>query len=255
MAIIMDGNGRWAKKKLKPRSYGHVKGTRVAKDVIHECSKIGIKYLTLYAFSQENWKRPSLEVHFLMKLLKKYLSKETNNLVKENIHFQVLGEVHRLPLDVQEQLKDSMLRTSHCTGLRLVFALSYGSRQEIALASRAIAQKVKDGELQVEEINESVFEAHLGTFGLPDPDFVLRTSGEVRVSNFLLWQSAYSEFYFSPLLWPEFTLKDLHQALAIYSKRDRRFGTISEKKEEGSVKSAQDFAEPMPGADSFNVID
>lgn len=254
MAIIMDGNGRWATKKLKPRSFGHVKGTRVAKDIIHECSRLGMKYLTLYAFSQENWNRPSLEVHFLMKLLKKYLSRETDNLIKENIHFEVLGDTHRLPNDVQLQLKGSMERTAHCTGLHLVFALSYGSRQEITSAAREIAEKVKRGELDIEAINEALFESHLGTFGTPDPDFIIRTSGEMRISNFLLWQSAYSEYYFSPLLWPEFTIKDLHIALEDYSRRERRFGKVEGSSSLTSLSSSSTISSAATTADKLHVI-
>lgn len=230
LAIIMDGNGRWAKKRFKPRSFGHVKGTRVAKDIIHECSRMGIEHLTLYAFSQENWMRSSVEVQFLMKLLKKYLRKETHNLVKENIRFTVLGELEQLPLDVREQIQDSIQATSGCSGLHLVFALSYGSRQEITNGVREIAEKVKSGEIDPREISEATVHAHLGTYGTPDPDFIIRTSGEKRISNFLLWQAAYSELYFSPLLWPDFKIHDLKLALEDFAARERRFGR-SEKTE------------------------
>ncbi len=220
----MDGNGRWAKKRRKPRYFGHVKGTRVAKDIIHECSRMGIKHLTLYAFSKENWQRPTLEVHFLMKLLQKYLARETKNLIKENIRFSVLGETDSLPKDVQVQLAQSIQATSECTGLQLVFALSYGSRQEITEAVRKIASLVELGEISCSEITEETVEKYLGTSGTPDPDFVIRTSGEQRISNFLLWQSAYSEFYFSPLLWPDFQISDLYAAITEYGLRERRFG-------------------------------
>jgi undecaprenyl diphosphate synthase len=226
LAIVMDGNGRWAKLKRKPRHYGHVKGTQVAKQIITECSRLGIKHLTLYAFSTENWFRPSFEVSFLMSLLKKYLRKETQNLVKENIRFSVLGDLQRLPVDVQKQIDVSMKLTSQCTGLHLAFALSYGSRQEIVLATQEIAKRVAAGQLVADEIDESLFESFLGTHGTPDPDLLIRTSGELRVSNFLLWQIAYSEFYFSDILWPDFTKATLHEAILDFSGRDRRFGKV-----------------------------
>lgn len=226
LAIVMDGNGRWAKLKRKPRHFGHVKGTKVAKEIITECSKMGLEHLTLYAFSTENWLRPSFEVSFLMALLKKYLKKETQNLVKENIRFSVLGDLNRLPVDVQDQIAQSMKATSHCTGLQLTFALSYGSRQEIVLAAQSIAEKIAAGTLKPEAIDEALFESHLGTSGTPDPDLLIRTSGEQRISNFLLWQIAYSEFYFSDILWPDFTIPALHAAILDYSLRDRRFGKV-----------------------------
>lgn len=224
LAIIMDGNGRWAKQRLKPRYFGHVKGTRVAKDIIHECSKMGLKNLTLYAFSNENWNRPTIEVQFLMKILKRYLEKETQNLIRENIRFSVLGETDRLPKNVQEQLSRSIQLTSKCTGLHLVFALSYGSRQEITEAMKKIASKVAAGEITPSEITERTIQHHLGTSEMPDPDFIIRTSGEQRISNFLLWQSAYSELYFSQLLWPDFKISDLHLAMMEFGRRERRFG-------------------------------
>ncbi len=228
LAIVMDGNGRWAKLKRKPRHYGHVKGTQVAKEIITECSRIGIKHLTLYAFSTENWFRPSFEVGFLMALLKKYLKKETQNLVKENIRFSVLGDLDRLPADVQKQIHESMKQTSNCDGLRLTFALSYGSRQEIVKATKEIAAKVALGQLTVDEVDEVVFADHLGTQGTPDPDLLIRTSGEQRISNFLLWQIAYAEFYFSNVLWPDFKKSDLHSAILEFSRRERRFGKVDQ---------------------------
>lgn len=233
LAIVMDGNGRWAKSRRKPRHYGHVKGTKVAKDIITECSRMGIQYLTLYAFSTENWLRPSFEVGFLMTLLKKYLKKETQNLVKENIRFCVLGDVGRLPADVQKQIELSMQATQGCTGLKLAFALSYGSRQEIVNAVQAIAHQVQAGKISPDQINEAVVESCLGTHGTPDPDLLIRTSGEKRISNFLLWQIAYSEFYFSETLWPDFTKVSLQEALLDYSLRERRFGKVSANHVEG----------------------
>lgn len=226
LAIIMDGNGRWAQLRNHPRTYGHIKGTRVAKNIITECSKIGIKNLTLYAFSAENWLRPKAEVNFLMKLLQRYLKKETENLVKENIKFSVIGNLTNVPKDVLFAIDQALKATSKCTGLHLVFALGYGSRQEITQAVQSIAEKVKSGELNPSDINESTLNSHLETFPMPDPDLIVRTSGELRLSNFLLWQAAYSEFYFTDKLWPDFKKSDLHEALKDYSQRQRRFGRV-----------------------------
>jgi undecaprenyl diphosphate synthase len=226
LAIIMDGNGRWAEQRGRVRSYGHVKGTRVAKTIIQECSRLGIKHLTLYAFSTENWLRPQAEVGILMTLLKKYLKRETHNLLKENIRFSIIGDRSQLPTDVAEAIDSSITATAACTGLQLTFALSYGSRQEIAEAVRQIAQKVAAGALRPEDINLETISHNLQTHGTPDPDLILRTSGEKRLSNFLLWQSAYSEFSFSEKLWPDFTKRDLSEVLLEFKNRERRFGQI-----------------------------
>lgn len=226
VAMIMDGNGRWAGLRNKPRTYGHIKGTRVAKKMITECSRLGIKYLTLYAFSTENWFRPQTEVSLLMKLLKRYLARETENLVKENIRFTIIGDLENLPTDTVQAIESAMLATEKCSGLRLIFALSYGSRQEITEMVKAIAQKVQNQEIAVSEIDEVVIQEHLFTYPTPDPDLIIRTSGEKRLSNFLLWQAAYSEFYFADTLWPDFTKSDLYQALESYSLRQRRFGKL-----------------------------
>lgn len=231
LAIIMDGNGRWAQSRNKPRTYGHIKGTRVAKKIITECSKIGIKHLTLYAFSTENWFRPQLEVNFLMKLLQRYLIKETKNLIRENIRLNIIGDISKLPYPVWLTLRDSIKATENCTGLELVFALSYGSRQEITRAVQKISEKVKEGLLSPEDIDESVIHSFLYTSFLPDPDLIIRTSGEMRLSNFLMWQAAYSEFYFSETLWPDFSVENLHEALNNFLKRKRRFGKIEEQNE------------------------
>lgn len=228
----MDGNGRWARMRGKPRTYGHVKGTRVAKKIITECSRAGIQYLTLYAFSTENWLRPQSEVGLLMKLLRRYLRRETENLVKENIRFSVIGELDSLPSDTMQAIESAMKATAQCTGLRLIFALSYGSRQEITETIRKIANKIQKGELQAADIDEVVVYQHLSTFPTPDPDLIIRTSGEQRLSNFLLWQAAYSEFIFSQCLWPDFTKKDLFLALEDYSQRQRRFGKLKLSDEE-----------------------
>lgn len=227
IGIIMDGNGRWAQMRSRPRTYGHVKGTRVAKKIITECSDIGVKTLTLYAFSTENWLRPHAEVSFLMTLLRRYLKKETENLVKKNIRFTVIGDLTRLPLDLLKSIDFAIERTSKCTGLQLVFAVSYGSRAEIAEAVRAIAQKVEKGLLKSEEIDEQTVDSHLSTYPAKDPDLIIRTSGECRLSNFMMWQAAYSELYFTSVLWPDFSISDLHKALETFKNRERRFGGLS----------------------------
>lgn len=224
LAIIMDGNGRWAQAQGHSRIYGHIKGTRVAKKIITECSKLGIQYLTLYAFSTENWLRPQAEISFLMKILRKYLNKEAANLVRENIRFTVIGEIDRLPADVIASIQKTMRATQECTGLNLVFAISYGSRQEITQAVRKLAQRVHDGDLNPEQIDAALIESALNTYGMPDPDFIIRTSGEKRISNFLLWQAAYAELFFSDTFWPDFTTVDLMTALKEFAMRCRRFG-------------------------------
>ena len=227
LAIIMDGNGRWAKSRGKPRTFGHIKGARVAKQIITACADKGIAHLTLYAFSSENWLRPQSEVSFLMLLLRRYLKKETENLVRKNIRFDVIGDMTRLPEDIVSAIDYTQNRTKNGTGLRVTFAISYGSRQEIADAVKHLAIDVKSGALGPDEISEQTLERYLQTYPTPDPDMIIRTSGEKRLSNFLLWQAAYSEFYFSDTLWPEFTVADLDLAIAQYLKRERRFGTVS----------------------------
>ncbi|KYG68866.1 di-trans,poly-cis-decaprenylcistransferase [Bdellovibrio bacteriovorus] len=227
IAIIMDGNGRWAQLKRRPRTFGHIKGTRVAKKIITDCSRRGIKNLTLYAFSTENWFRPQAEVSLLMQILRRYLKRETENLVKENIRFSVIGDMSRIPADVAEAIGKSIEATAQCTGLNLVFALSYGSRQEITEAVRDIAARVAAGEINPEDIDESVINSALSTYPTPDPDLIIRTSGEQRLSNFLLWQAAYSEFYFTDVLWPNFTESHLEEALNAFSMRQRRFGKVT----------------------------
>jgi undecaprenyl diphosphate synthase len=223
----MDGNGRWAQVRRKPRIFGHIKGTRVAKKIITACSRKGIQNLTLYAFSTENWFRPQDEVSFLMDLLRRYLKKEAENLVKENIHFSIIGDVSRVPADVRQAIDEAVLATANCSGLNLVFALSYGSRQEITDAFRSLAEKVARGELLPQDIDECAVNAALSTYPMPDPDLIIRTSGELRLSNFLMWQAAYSEFYFTSTLWPDFTETDLDQALQDYQRRQRRFGAVA----------------------------
>jgi undecaprenyl diphosphate synthase len=224
LALIMDGNGRWAKLRNKPRTFGHIKGARVAKKMITHASDLGLKYLTLYAFSTENWLRPQDEVGFLMRLLERYLIKETENLVKKNIRFTIIGDQSRLPLSVQKQVSHSIQKTSKCTGLQVCFAISYGSRQEITWAAQKISAQVLAGEISISDITEDFLQKNLMTAQIPDPDLILRTSGESRISNFLLWQAAYSELYFSKVLWPDFTIEDLDMAFKNYNNRERRFG-------------------------------
>ncbi len=232
LAIIMDGNGRWAQARKKRRVFGHVKGTRVAKDVIQNCARRGVQYLTLYAFSTENWLRPQHEVDFLMLILQRYLKRETENLIKENISFDIIGERHRLPDNIRKQIETSIERTKACTGMKLIFALSYGSRQEITWAVRRIAAQIKQGTLNADEIDEARIHQELWTQAIPDPDLILRTSGEKRLSNFLLWQCAYSEFHFSDVLWPDFNSAELDKAFAEYALRERRFGKVNKTDEQ-----------------------
>lgn len=228
IGIIMDGNGRWAKSRFRPRTFGHIKGARVAKRIITHCAQIGVKHLTLFAFSTENWLRPQAEVSFLMNLLRRQLHREADNLVRENIRFTTIGDLNQLPPDLVEAVKRVQEKTSKNTGLQLTFALNYGARQEITQAVKSIAHLVKNGELDIGAIDESTVNLHLQSYPLPDPDLIIRTSGELRISNFLLWQSAYSELYFSPTLWPDFTEKDLDLAVADFQKRGRRFGQVNE---------------------------
>lgn len=226
IAIIMDGNGRWAQLRRKERTFGHIKGARTAKKIITHCSRLGVKYLTLYAFSSENWLRPMMEVQFLMTLLRRYLRKETLNLVKENIRFSVMGDLSKLPADIQMAIAQTQVATQNCTGLQVCFALSYGSRQELVHSVQKIAQQIEAGEIKSEDVTEELIHENLFLPEIPDPDLILRTSGEKRLSNFLLWQAAYSEFYFSNALWPDFTTQDLDIAIASYLQRERRYGAI-----------------------------
>jgi undecaprenyl diphosphate synthase len=227
VAIIMDGNGRWAKAKGRPRSYGHVKGSRVAKKIIRAADDLGIKYLTLYTFSSENWRRPKDEVGFLMRLLKKYLQRERAEMVRENVLFRFIGDVERFPEFIVEEIRKTMAATKNNTGLNLVLALNYGARNEIVDAVKEVGRLILEKKLTPESIDSETFSRHLGSSFMPDPELIIRTSGENRLSNFLLWQAAYSEFYITPTLWPDFTKNDLSQALEVYKKRERRFGGIS----------------------------
>jgi undecaprenyl diphosphate synthase len=226
VAVIMDGNGRWARQRSLPRVEGHREGAESVRAVVRAAGEIGIRYLTLYAFSVENWNRPKDEVDTLMKYLARYLKAEVSELNKYNVRLEVIGQVYRLPEFVQEQLKKTMAALAKNNGLTLVLALSYGGRTEIIEATRAIAEKVRQGQLDVAEINDQVFSQHLYTKLLPDPDLLIRTSGEMRVSNFLLWQISYAELVVTPTLWPDFRRSQLFEALEEYARRNRRFGAV-----------------------------
>ncbi|WP_276363925.1 isoprenyl transferase [Daejeonella sp. H1SJ63] len=228
VAVIMDGNGRWAKEKGKLRVFGHQNGVVAVRDTVEGAVELGIKYLTLYAFSTENWNRPKLEVMALMELLVSTISKETKTLMDNGVKLNAIGNLNSLPEKCHKQLKEAMEKTSANTNCTLTLALSYSSRWEITEASRKIAEKVRDGELRSEDITEEVVSAHLSTAGMPDPELMIRTSGEHRISNYLLWQIAYAELYFTPKLWPDFRRQDLFEAVIDYQKRERRFGMTSE---------------------------
>jgi undecaprenyl diphosphate synthase len=228
IAIIMDGNGRWAQLKGKPRVFGHKNGVTSVKDVIEGCREIGVNYLTLYAFSTENWNRPKLEVKTLMALLVSSLRKELNTLVKNNIKLNTIGNIENLPEKAQSELAEVVEKTKNNTSLTLTLALSYGSREEIVNVIRNISKKVVNNQISVEEINENIINNHLYTFSLPDVDLLIRTSGEKRISNFLLWQIAYAELYFTDTLWPDFRKENLFNAIINYQQRERRFGKTSQ---------------------------
>ena len=226
VAIIMDGNGRWAKARGLPRIEGHRQGAESARTIIRTAGELGVKYLTLYAFSAENWNRPKDEVDALMKYLIHYLKTETPELNKNNVRLEVIGQIYRLPENVQEHLKKSIATLSKNSGLTLVMALSYGSRIEIVDAVRRIAEKARDGKLEPAAITEEVISQHLWTRNIPDPDLLIRTSGEMRVSNFLLWQISYAELVITPTLWPDFRKPQFFAALEEYARRHRRFGGV-----------------------------
>jgi undecaprenyl diphosphate synthase len=228
VAIIMDGNGRWAKKHGLARMFGHRQGVETVHRVTEAAAEAGIRYLTLYAFSTENWNRPQQEVDALMELLVDTIAKETPTLMKNNVQLLTIGDLERLPKNAQDKFRHCMEQTSQNTGLRLVIALSYSSRWEIIRAVQQMAKEVQSGTLRVEDIDETTVSQHLTTCNIPDPDLLIRTSGELRISNFLLWQVAYSELYFTPCLWPDFTVEEFYKALIDYQGRERRFGKTSE---------------------------
>jgi undecaprenyl diphosphate synthase len=231
IAIIMDGNGRWAMGRGLERSRGHQQGARVVKQLVTECARLRLQYgrpdyLTLYSFSLENWKRPMSEVSFLMEMYIDYLREERPTMMENNIRFRQIGRLEHLPDPVLDEMNRTLTETAQNDGLNLVLALNYGSRGEITDAVRAIAQEVADGTLKPREINESVISLHLYTAGMPDPDLLIRTAGEMRVSNYLLWQISYAELVVSPVLWPDFGIADLHAAIGEFSRRNRRFGAL-----------------------------
>ncbi|WP_026730678.1 isoprenyl transferase [Flavobacterium denitrificans] len=228
LAIIMDGNGRWAKQQGFLRAFGHENGTKSVKKTITTCAKLGIEYLTLYAFSTENWNRPKLEVEALMKILINSLKKELVTLQENNIRLNAIGNLDKLPKSAQKELLDVIEKTKNNTRLTLTLALSYGSREELVNAVRIISDKVKNNIISLDTIDDSIINEHLYTQNLPDVDLLIRTSGEHRISNFLLWQIAYAELYFTNVLWPDFKDQDLYEAIISYQKRERRFGKTSE---------------------------
>lgn len=228
VAIIMDGNGRWARLRARERSEGHAEGVNSVNRITRFSSDLGIKYLTLYAFSTENWNRPQAEVDTLMHLIGWTIRRETPDLVANNVKIHILGETDRLPEEVRESLFDGVRATAHCTGLNLLLCLSYSSRWELTRAARVLAEKAAHGELNPADIDETAVSQALSTAHIPDPDLLIRTGGEHRVSNFLLWQIAYSELYFTPVLWPDFDNEAYVDALLDYQNRERRFGKTSD---------------------------
>ncbi len=227
LAIIMDGNGRWAQQRMLKRIVGHQRGVETVRMVVEQTSRLGIGYLTLFAFSSENWSRPKSEVHALMTLLRKFIRMELVRMLKNNIRFNVIGDRTDLPDEVNLVLDQALQQTAANTGMVLTLALSYGGRQEIIRAATQIAREVRDGQVKLDQITEALFNQHLDTNDLPDPDLLIRTSGEMRISNFLLWQLAYTELYFTDINWPDLTIDALHAALADYQARERRFGKTS----------------------------
>ncbi|CAN1497732.1 UppS Undecaprenyl pyrophosphate synthase [Flavobacteriaceae bacterium] len=228
LAIIMDGNGRWAKQKGFLRTLGHESGSKSVKIIIQECLDLGVEYLTLYAFSTENWNRPKLEVDTLMRVLINSLKKELKTMQDGNIKMNAIGNIDKLPKNAQIQLNDVINKTKENTKMTLTLALSYGSREELVNVVKIISEKVKNNIISIDSIDDSIINEHLYTHNLPDVDLLIRTSGEHRISNFLLWQIAYAELYFTDVLWPDFKEQDLHEAIVSYQKRERRFGKTSE---------------------------
>ncbi|MDB5332455.1 MAG: uppS [Phycisphaerales bacterium] len=231
IAVIMDGNGRWAVQRGLERVRGHQQGARTVRTVVTECARLrkehgGPDFLTLYSFSMENWKRPIDEVSFLMQMYVDYLRQELPTMMEHNIRFRQIGRLDNLPQPVLDQVEVALEETKNNDGLTLVLALNYSSRAEITDAVRAIAQEVREGTMRLEDVNESAISSHLYTAGMPDPDLLVRTAGEMRISNYLLWQISYAELFVSPLLWPDFGVEDLHQAIHAFSRRNRRFGAL-----------------------------
>lgn len=228
VAVIMDGNGRWAKGRGAARLFGHKNAIKAVRDITEGAAELGIEFLTLYAFSTENWKRPKLEVRGLMELLVATIKGEVGTLNKNNVRLQTIGDIKNLPGNCERQLEEAMEITKGNTGLTLVLALNYGGRSELIEAAKKMAVDVASGEVDVTKIDETIFSEYLDTKNIPDPELLIRTSGEMRISNFLLWQVAYSELFFTDVLWPDFGKGDLYEAIVSYQKRERRFGKISE---------------------------
>lgn len=238
IAIIMDGNGRWAKERGEDRLYGHYQGVESVRDIVEGCSELGVKYLTLYAFSTENWERPADEVTGLMELLLQTIKKETETLHKNNIRLHVIGELSKLPSAAKKELEESIAITGKNTGLNLVMALSYSGRWELVNAVKQIAEEVKSGKTAPESITQDSFASYLETANFPDPELMIRTSGEYRISNFLLYQLAYAELYFTLLRWPDFRKNNLYEAIIEFQKRERRFGKTTDQITSGNSISA-----------------
>lgn len=228
IAVIMDGNGRWAKQRGKPRIFGHQSALQSVREISEACAELGVPYLTLYAFSTENWNRPVDEVGGLMKLFGESMVKERETLLKNDVSFMVRGDLNRLPRPIYDKMMELIDATKHCKRMQLNLALSYSGRWDITQAARKIAQQVKEGKMNPEDITEDTVSAALVTAGMPDPELLIRTSGELRISNFLMWQLAYAELYFTNKYWPEFRKEDLYEAIVDYQHRERRFGKTSE---------------------------
>lgn len=235
IAIIMDGNGRWARKRGLPRVAGHKRGIESVRDIVEACAQLGVEYLTLYTFSTENWKRPKDEVSTLMRLVLKSLQIETGELNKNNVRLTSIGDIKSLPTEVQNQLDEAIKTTIKNTGLTLNLALSYSGRWEILEAAKELSRRVKEDKIKIEDINEEVFGRYLTTSQMPDPDLLIRSGGEFRISNFLLWQVAYSEIYITNTLWPEFKRKHLYEAVKDFQKRERRFGLVSDQIKKNTI--------------------
>ncbi len=228
VAIIMDGNGRWAQARGYERSAGHVEGVSTVRRITEEASELGIKYLTLYTFSTENWQRPKTEVDALMTLIVTAIERETPDLIKNNVRLTTIGDLNRMPAFAAERMRKCIADTSHCTGLTLVLALSYSARWEIVMAARELARLAADGKIKPEEINEEIFAGHLATADMPDPDLLIRTGGDMRVSNYLLYQIAYTELIVNPTYWPDYSRENFRDDIAIFQQRQRRFGKTGE---------------------------
>ena len=228
VAIILDGNGRWAKAKGMPRNYGHAQGSKNVEKICEEAWRMGIKYLTVYAFSTENWNRPKEEVNALMKLLRNYMKSCLKTAAKNDMKVRVIGDITKLDEDIQKRILELEEATKNNGGLNFQIAINYGSRDEITRAVRTLAEDVKEGKLMPEEVNEACIERYLDTHDIPDPDLLIRTSGEQRLSNYLLWQLAYTEFYFTDVPWPDFSKQELEKAIEQYNRRDRRYGGVKE---------------------------